>query len=773
MTLYPRMLIQPQADIDRHWRYISAFHGPWLQLPHEILETLAHSNFLSPRPRQTDPGVLYDLLKIRKLVDEAANLAVRAQNGTASSALSNNDSLPGGSLGLSTRGGGQAKLSAERKYRMRELATQKLSQAYRLDEIAASVATMQSASTLDSVSNLVLQRAPSNTDALYVHFFHEKIPSRMMAQYTSLEPLDQIISHQLDHAAPWRTRALTRIFHEDHHGAIGDLTEAMALSRVEQSKHTFGRTQLMTMKEAREQAERRKVWTKDWVHEHRVAEQDQPRSMDMQLLFQRGNQYLTVASKHIRLSLDHFREAERLQQQADAAGQDKMDCNGSHSLLDESNNSYRQAAEAREAMRRYAKRALRDYTTFLGHLDYAHAPAHLANEDLFTRADLDGEAGDRYQERASAVSSSSVINGSRRATEHSGNQDPWTDPPVPTIYQASDLLCSTPPITLPTFSVGVNSSSISNGGYQEHHEMVTYHPLLPETLHSLLLAHCLLQTPTTTMNRIATNAARLARLADGYPFFLSARSPARADWSEILRKTNNWINVAATWDHMCQTPASGKQNAGSPPVMPAVDGTTSGVDPRLGMIKVEPSSPLGYETADQKRERIHKKAVMDALGDERVVDDDTFARAVSARERRAWRDEENEGSFPVSPASTSTDSPTIVTSGDALFEPSSASTAATAATSMATTPVDMRETKRAELEKKFGISRRAVVSKDEEYLIGTQRATDIARWVLEAPSSIDTSIAGLPARLKKRAKAKKPKAEVKVVTEDVDGLCLD
>ncbi|KAF8538599.1 hypothetical protein BDD12DRAFT_884715 [Trichophaea hybrida] len=29
---------------------------------------------------------------------------------------------------------------------------------------------------------------------------------------------------------------------------------------------------------------------------------------------------------------------------------------------------------------------------------------------------------------------------------------------------------------------------------------------------------------------------RLARIADGYPVFLAARSPARADWGEVVKK---------------------------------------------------------------------------------------------------------------------------------------------------------------------------------------------------------------------------------------------
>jgi len=91
-------------------------------------------------------------------------------------------------------GGGNAKLSSERKFRMREHATSKLSHAYRLDEIAASVATMQSASALEDVAKHVLQRNDQDPEAQYVHFFHEKIPSRAMAESTSLAPLTEIIN---------------------------------------------------------------------------------------------------------------------------------------------------------------------------------------------------------------------------------------------------------------------------------------------------------------------------------------------------------------------------------------------------------------------------------------------------------------------------------------------------------------------------------------------------------------------------------------------------
>ncbi|KXJ92114.1 hypothetical protein Micbo1qcDRAFT_162230, partial [Microdochium bolleyi] len=50
---------------NKHWRFISSFHGPWLQLPVEVLEIIANANYHMPTPRPVDPAVFYDLLKIR------------------------------------------------------------------------------------------------------------------------------------------------------------------------------------------------------------------------------------------------------------------------------------------------------------------------------------------------------------------------------------------------------------------------------------------------------------------------------------------------------------------------------------------------------------------------------------------------------------------------------------------------------------------------------------------------------------------------------------
>ena len=105
--------------------------------------------------------------------------------------------------------------------------------------------------------------------------------------------------------------------------------------------------------------------------------------------------------------------------------------------------------------------------------------------------------------------------------------------------------------------------------------------------------------------------ARVARVCDGYPIFLASRSPARADWIEIVRRSGNFLGLESSWEKLCQ---------------PA---------PLPGQKKKEKK-----ETEDEKRERINRQAIEGALGDERVVDEETFKKSVRARERALVKEEE-------------------------------------------------------------------------------------------------------------------------------------
>lgn len=705
---------------NKHWRYISSFHGPWLQLPPEILESLAHSNYHAPRPHPIDPAVFYDLVKIRKAVDEATNLAVRATSGLTSAALSSQANAANGilgsaaQLGLGYVGGGQnAKLSRERKYRMRELATQKLSHAYRLDEIAASVATMQSASTLEDVAHLVLQRSGADVDAKYVHFFHEKIPSRMMAEYTPLDPLSEIISDRPNDASPLRTRALARLFKEDYTGAARDLTDGLAVARYMQQQHRVGKDQLILAKTAREEAEARRANPRDW-RDQLVKEEDQPSSLETQLLFHRAGVYFTMACQHVRDALAGLKafEAQR------KAQKDALEPGAEPPPLSfEEKEAHRNRLENRKLVKTYAKRALRDYIAFLSHFDYTPGLDPTIAENFLNKVNdaANGARSSRssYQQRVQELTgAASEMNGEtsnaliprQRETERNANgHGTWSLPP-PEVHQVSALFSSTPPASLPPYPPPPHARPASNNpainAFAESQEAITYHPLLTDALHSLLLCHALVQTPPTELRRHAHNVARVARVCDGHPIFLAARSPARTDWLEVLRRAGNWIELGQSWEQLCRPAplpgASGNSSASSN------SGSSSSSSTELLRPRNVSAGSSAKEPEAQRRERRRHEAILEALADERVIDEESFQRALKARERRDREDEEQ---------------------GDATA-------AAAAAALTAHLELEQEGQQRQQPEPK-----RWTEGDGKEYPVSTERAEAIARWVREAPLS--------------------------------------
>ncbi|KLJ10887.1 hypothetical protein EMPG_09824 [Blastomyces silverae] len=620
---------------NKHWRYISSFHGPWLQLPPEVLESLAYSNYASPRPQPIDPAVFFDLVKIRRLIEEATDLAVRAANGTTSSALSNslnasNGLLSGGSsaalgLGLGGGGVGTAKLSKERRHRMREHATQKLSRAYHLDEIAASVATMQSASALEEVAKMVLQRNEQDCDAKYVHFFHEKIPSRSLAQCTTLQPLDEVIANRPREGAVYRTRAVTRVFKDDFVGAARDLTEGLGVCRLYATQHGTSQGQMELASESR----RRLPLPRDFRYDLKVDEKDQPSSLEPQLLFHRGGVYLTIACQNINSALDALKNYRKEQ-----ASNTNSDGEGSNtpSLSPVGKEAYRRWLEARKIVKTNARRALRDYVKFLSHFDYTPGlPAEIA-EEFLRKVNITSGGHDR--------SRGSLAQASRfQGTVHTpgadtsppplspssegcgGAQDQYLLPPTD-VYPLSVLFSEQPPLNLPPYppdsqelvparqnGLGISptyddAALLAN---YDCHEAVTYHPLLTDALHSLLLCHALVQTSPKELLRHAHMVARLARVCDGYPIFLAPRSPARADWIEVLHRVDNWIGLKQSWEGLC-----------APAPLPG-----------------HPGSEKKEMTSEEVRDRRKHDAIMEALADDRVQDEESFRAAVRAREKRA------------------------------------------------------------------------------------------------------------------------------------------
>jgi hypothetical protein len=675
---------------NKHWKYISSYHGPWLQLPPEVLESLAYSNYASPRPRPIDPAVFFDLIKIRRLVEDATDLAVRASNGTTSSSLSNslnagNGMLGGGgaaALGLGLGGGGaHTKLSRERKHRMREHATQKLSHAYYLDEIAASVATMQSASSLEEVAKLVLQRSANDSDAKYVHFFHEKIPSRMLAQCTMLKPLDEVIQDRPTEGAPLRTRAITRIFKDDFVGAARDLTEALTLCR-HSAQHRSGQGQIV-LANTLGAAERRNGNARDW-NGKLEEEEDHPNSLEPQLLFHRAGVYLTLACQHVHDALDGLEEVVDAPENLSLS--DALADPVESSVINE---AYGRRLEARKTVKANAKRALRDYSSFLSNFEYTPGLPADVSEGFLQKVGAAAKSSTKpkghYTNRLLDMSgNSSLSNGTlsdglisykhndshHRSSSTSTNTNTYSSLPPPEVHLVSSLFSSSPPANLPPYpSVSQaliprkqTSQQISKDGlanqllaHSEQHEAVTYHPLLTDALHSLLLCHALIQTSPKEHLRHANMVARLARVCDGYPIFLAARSPSRADWIEVVRRACNWIGLQQSWETLC-APA-----------------------PLPGHVSV----PTKAESEDEAKERHRHEAIMEALADERVHDEASFQAAVSARE---WRAEEQ---------------------------------------------------RKEELGQTGQTPKRWAQEDGKEYPISTERAEAVARWVREAPLTLE------------------------------------
>lgn len=503
-------------------------------MPIEILETIANVNYNTPRPRPIDPAVLFDMTKIRRLVDEATNLAVRAASDISSPIMTNvNGGMPGASsmsaLGMGGPGHG-TKLSRERKFRMREQASQKLSRAYRLDEIACSVATMQGSSPIEEVAGLVLQRSPQDPDAKYVHFFHEKIPSRQLAESTSLEALTEVISEKPSEGEALRTRAIVRTFKEDYEGAAQDLTHALSISRFHQPSHQKPGQQSQTQESI--QGRRR---PQDVI----LADKDQPTSLEGQLLFLRATAYLTMACQHVADGIPPAQEANGHADADNSDGNPVPEANGRNSPDAEAEPdadadaeaSLRKQTESRKLVKTYAKRALRDFMSFISQLEYAPNLPTVIAKDFNDRVNL-------------------AAHGVRnpRPSEATYSLEPYT------IYSIADLFAAVPPPDLPPYP----SEEITKPGKTSDMpltcEWTTYHPLLTEALHSLLLCHILVQTSPKELLRHTYMVARLVRQADGFPIFQASRSQARSDWMEVLRRTESQLQLSASWETLCAPP---------------------------------------------------------------------------------------------------------------------------------------------------------------------------------------------------------------------------
>jgi hypothetical protein len=463
------------------------YNGPWLQVPLGQLESAINMCLTGPEPRPYDQALLNAIHRIRRNVDEATDLAVRAASGFASSpgirqgiAAGRGQMNTAEALGFTSgKPGPQVKLSRERQFRMREMAIQKLAEAYRLDEVATSNAAMHSSSLLDDLAKHVLQRDPHNLDALYVNFFHDKVPTRQVAEFTTFEALDEIIRDRKYAAAALRTRAVSKMFKKEYESAILDLTAGLHEARF-------------------------------LTHDHLApsvgsnSKSDLERGVEGQLLFHRANIHLKLATRQLHEALDYWEVVQTgsstyLEAYGDAPRITKREAEIKH-------------LEMRQFIKSHARRALRDYMSFLAMFSYC--PRMLPKEN---------------SECATAKL---------------------------TVFKVSDLFSPSAPLQVmpryPPMSQTDIEPKKSKVDSTDPFESINFHPLLPEALCSLLLCHAILQTPPTELRRHSHVAAKLICLLQGAPLFSEGRAGSGADWNEVVSSAGDWLQLPYSWAEICR-----------------------------------------------------------------------------------------------------------------------------------------------------------------------------------------------------------------------------
>ncbi|EJD54510.1 hypothetical protein AURDEDRAFT_179652 [Auricularia subglabra TFB-10046 SS5] len=495
--------------------------GPWLQLPIELLDSLfvlncdpatlalPHQNDApngrspsppdapptpSSRPRQSqppiDPGVFRSVLTVRRLVEEATDLAIRAASGLSAAALSANTWGNGGGLfgEPATNCGRSVTMSATRAHRLRALAVQRLAQAYKTDEIAASVMVMQGATSLDDIAERVLAVDPKDLDAQYVHFFHEKIPSRQLAESTTTQVLDQLINARPQYLEYFRTRGIVYCFREEYSKAVRDFTHALKEARAaRKARHAHAAAE---PKHRAGKSKRNGAKTKAKAKLNGQAPPDgtaapdppppDPEPIELQLLFLRGAAYLQHAVclvERVILELEQVRKpglgdsgADMRLSYIENGRYGGLEIGHPDGPLGERNSvkvsAYRVRmggdAELREGVEALGRKAIRDAERFLAHFDNSSGAALSDTESLAT------------------------------ALVPRGAGTPGSDAPF-----------------------------------------VTYHPLIVEAHFSILIAHLLLGDFTALLPALVRCLALVDGL-EGYPVFLPARSMAQAEFLEIL-----------------------------------------------------------------------------------------------------------------------------------------------------------------------------------------------------------------------------------------------
>ncbi|KAI9727467.1 MAG: hypothetical protein M1828_006409 [Chrysothrix sp. TS-e1954] len=528
------------------WQYHSAYDGPWTNLRLDHFENLVQNHLKTGPPFLTHPAVVRDLLTIRRLIDEASDLAVRAQNGTT---LSNTGAST--ALGLRTHPGFDfAKLSPERKHRLREAATQRLSEAYQLNELATCTAVMHSASVLTDVARLVLQRNPASNEAKYVQFFHEKVPSQATLPHTPLTPLDEVLASDAASAAIQGTRATGRAFNGDYLGAAQDLTIALRMLRQDKTLQAALEKDVTFREKAEQHDLCTRKSTQVSTQHHAESGEGSSAELEMRFLFHRGTRYLDCACLYIRQALRAFHEDPSTTSGIPSVSTQE----GSDEAPTADQNPISHLIKLRGLIRKYTKSALKDYDKFLSHLHYTchSAQKEDAGRNAVVAAEVANSSSSTHFDRPMKISSIDR----RQAHDHVS-------------YSLSEVISLSPPSGFPfhSSSPGTDDTPQLTPPTDQQVEKVTFHPLLDEALYSVMLGHAILQTPHKAMLRIAKNVAHTSQLMDGHPFFTTSQCYSRKQWLQVIKHAQRWLGISNISESQCPDSDHGREKDSDRPLI--------------------------------------------------------------------------------------------------------------------------------------------------------------------------------------------------------------
>ncbi|KAJ3267567.1 hypothetical protein HK104_005774, partial [Borealophlyctis nickersoniae] len=470
------------------------------------------------------------LIAIRKLVDEASELVIKAAGGGSSSSPLG---LSGG-MGGHGSGADRNRVSHVRQNRLRELAVAKLARAYRIDEVATSVLTMQSASALDDVAAKILKRSPNNVDALYVHHFHEKIPSRMLAGSTTTETLDTIIT--MFPAVPeyYRTRAMIHCFREEFALSLKDFKIAVALTK--KRKRTVNGVDCEALIHGGPASSK--------VPSLNIPPEDDDAGCESQLYLLRAACFhhyaLSIIDKAIqKVNMESAPEKQKRKKKKKKKGGN----GGAAAVAAETKDSPKDEPSRKPLtptpeqyaavigplggqIATLARRSIRDYVRFLTYFPNTLPPFHhpVVTPSVPSTPSSSPPLSPMLTPKNGSESTSNAVATLPDFLLSIPSKSLVVSPTSPTVPPSTALTLGTNPDD-PDSTASLPPLPPTSG---------TYHPLLVEAWYAIGLNYLLLGDWRTTA-QWHERISEYQETVDGYPVFLPARSMSQADYVEVLR----------------------------------------------------------------------------------------------------------------------------------------------------------------------------------------------------------------------------------------------